>query len=51
MNSLMKAKKKDLPEPDPLQFEIIKLKVSEEQIEAHWQSILEEIVQPSEKKK
>ena len=51
MNSIKKTEKKDSTEPDPLQLEIIKLKVSEQQIAAHWQSILREIVQPPEKKK
>ena len=51
MKSIKKTEKKDLEKPDPLQFEIKKLKVSDQQIAAHWQSILREIVQSPEKKK
>jgi hypothetical protein len=51
MNSLKKTKKKDLTEPDPLQFKIVKLNVNEQQIETHWLSILRGIIQlPKEKK-
>lgn len=51
MNSLKKTKKKDLTEPDHLQLKIVKLNVSEQQIAAHWQSILRGIIQSPKRKK